>query len=241
MYYSTKFSNHITVRIMPFPAWHGMAGRGLPRGCRGGGHTWAASEITPRRFLRLPESVPVPQRRTAEPEFGGARYLLSQSRTSGRARVLHAGPPSSYLGASNHGAAFAPAPLPPLTMRPAAEIHYRCGTSGNQHVPAAGRCRRSGTDVCCCWCVFGWRLKSCSRICKTQKPVIKSILEKREYVVGSVVRRLHRCFHFSLPRAKTYRGGKKPLFCFFLCTSARMRVWYCGIHFKVSLCWFLIG
>lgn len=41
-------------------------------------------------------------------------------------------------------AAFAPAPLPPLTMRPAAEIHYRCGTRGNQHVPAAGQCRRSG-------------------------------------------------------------------------------------------------
>lgn len=229
MYYSTKFSNHITVRIMPFPAWHGMAGRGLPRGCRGGGHTWAASEITPRRFLHLPESVPVPQRRTAEPEFGGARYLLSQSRTSGRARVLHAGPPSSYLGASNHGAAFAPAPLPPLTMRPAAEVHYRCGTSGNQHVPAAGRCRRSGADVCCCcWCVFGWRLKSCSRICKTQKPVIKSILKNVNMWSGLLCVVYTGASIFPSPGPR-HIEGEKPLFCFFLCTSARMRVWYCGI------------
>lgn len=138
-------------------------------------------------------------------------------------------------------AAFAPAPLPPLTMRPAAEIHYRCGTSGSQHVPAAGRCRRSGADVCCCWCVFGLRLKSCSRICKTQKPVIKSILKNVNMWSGLLCSVYTGASIFPSPGPRHIEGEKKPLFCFFLCTSARMRVWYCGIHFKVSLCWFLIG
>lgn len=251
MYYSTKFSSHITVRIMPFPAWHGMVGRGQPE-------PEVEASKGPARWppVKLPGSLKSWLRLLRR------RHRMPRGRPSLRlhCRPWPCGRPPKSIIAVGHTATNTSPPLgnadgqgwfslPLGGWGAGLEICGRAWSGapspGRQtHLSGIGNHASAalksvlGPDVCCCWCVFSWRLKSCSRICKTQKPVRKTW---KTWICGRVCRAsCTQVLSFFPPQGPTYRG-EKPLFCFFLCTSARMRVWYCGIHFKVPLCWFLIG
>lgn len=155
------------------------------------------------------------KRRTAEPEFGGARYLLSQSRTSGRARVLHAGPLSSYLGASNHGCDCSAATGGLRSGSIAAPDHAagRRNSLSLWDKRQPTRPRRWAMQTVGGWCLLllvrvRLAAENCSRICKTQKPVIKSILKNVNMWSGLLCIVYTGASIFPSPGPRHIEGGK---------------------------------